>query len=128
MKTPRGLSRCCPNPACRFSGLFNKGNIIRRFLFTTDGFEMYEWAVKKLPAGVCIYGQVIKTRRENRVIRVDRKLLLGMQTELEELLFHSEDSKTLNTSFVECHNLKNNTCLKKHQKTVKERASDRDYS
>ena len=66
---------------------------------------MYEWAVKKLLAGVCIYGQVIKTRRENRVIRVDRKLLLGTQAELEAALFHSEDSKTLNTSFVERHNL-----------------------
>ena len=43
-----------------------RGLIICRFLFTTDGFEMYEWAVKKLLAGVCIYGQVIKTRRENR--------------------------------------------------------------
>jgi IS1 family transposase len=82
-----------------------RGLIIHRFLFTTDGFEMYEWAVKKLLAGVCIYGQVIKKRRENRVIRVDRHLLLGTQAEMEELLFHSEDSKTLNTSFVERHNL-----------------------
>jgi IS1 family transposase len=84
--------------------VLQRGIITRRFLFTTDGFEMYEWAIRKL-AGVCIYGQVIKTRRENRVIRVDRKLLLGTPAELEESLFHSEDSKTLNTSFVERHNL-----------------------
>ena len=82
-----------------------RGIIKCRFLFTTDGFEMYEWAVKRLLVGVCIYGQVIKQRRENQVIRVDRKLLLGTQAELEESLFHSEDSKTLNTSFVERHNL-----------------------
>ena len=34
-----------------------RGRIERRFLFTSDGYEMYEWAVKKLLAGVCIYGQ-----------------------------------------------------------------------
>jgi IS1 family transposase len=82
-----------------------RGRIDHCFLFTTDGFEMYEWAVKRLLAGVCIYGQVIKKRRENRVIRVDRRLLLGTKSELEEALFHSEDSNTLNTSFVERHNL-----------------------
>ena len=82
-----------------------RGLIKHRFLFTTDGFEMYEWAAKRLLRGVCIYGQVIKKRRENRVVRVDRRLLLGTQAELEETLFHSEDSSTLNTSFVERHNL-----------------------
>ena len=82
-----------------------RGLLKHRFLFTTDGFEMYEWAAKRLLLGVCIYGQVIKKRRENRVVRVDRRLLLGTQGELEEALFHSEDSSTLNTSFVERHNL-----------------------
>ena len=66
---------------------------------------MYEWAAKRLLRGVCIYGQVIKKRRENRVVRVDRRLLLGTQAELEEALFYSEDSSTLNTSFIERHNL-----------------------
>ncbi|MDA2937877.1 hypothetical protein MYX75_06405 [Acidobacteria bacterium AH-259-A15] len=46
--------------------------IKHRFLFTTNGFEMYEWAAKRLLLGACIYGQVIKKRRENRVVRVDR--------------------------------------------------------
>ena len=75
------------------------------FLFTTDGFEMYGWAAKRLLRGVCIYGQVIKKWRENRVVKVDRRLLLGTPAELEKALFHSEDSSTLNTSFVERHNL-----------------------
>ena len=82
-----------------------RGRCERRFLFTTDGFEMYEWVVERFLTGVCIYGQVIKKRRENRVVRVDRRLLLGTQAELEEALFHSEDSSTLNTSFVARHNL-----------------------
>ena len=82
-----------------------RGRVEHRFLFTTDGFEMYEWVAKRLLLGVCIYGQVIKKRRENRVVQVNRRLLLGTQTELEEALFRSEDSSTLNTSFVERHNL-----------------------
>ena len=82
-----------------------RGRIEHRFLFTTDGFEMYEWVAKRLLLGVCIYGQVIKKRRENRVVRVNRRLLLGTQAQLEEALFQSEDSSTLNTSFVERHNL-----------------------
>ena len=82
-----------------------RGRVEHRFLFITDGFEMYEWATKRLLLGVCIYGQVIKKRRENRVVKVDRRLLLGTPAELEEALFHSEDSRTLNTSFVERHNL-----------------------
>ncbi len=82
-----------------------RGRIEHGFLFTTDGFEMYERAAKRLLKGVCIYGQVIKRRRENRVVRVDRRLLLGTPAELEDALFHSEDSSTLNTSFIERHNL-----------------------
>ena len=82
-----------------------RGRIESRFLFTTDGFEMYEWAAKRLLLGICTYGQVIKRRRENRVVRVDRRLLLGRRAELEEALFHSEDSTTLNTAFIERHNL-----------------------
>ena len=75
-----------------------RGCVEHRFLFTTDGFELYEWAAKRLLKGVCIYGQVTKKRRENRVVRVDRRLLLGTQAELEEALFYLEDSATLNTS------------------------------
>ena len=30
-----------------------RGRFERRFLFTTDGFEMYEWAAKGLLLGVC---------------------------------------------------------------------------
>ena len=82
-----------------------RGRVEHRFLFTTDGSEMYECAARRLLPGICIYGQVIKKRRENQVVRVGRRLLLGTDTQLEEALFHSEDSSTLNTSFIERHNL-----------------------
>ncbi len=39
------------------------------------------------------------------MVRVERRLLLGTHAELEGALFHSKDSSTLNTSFVERHNL-----------------------
>jgi len=81
------------------------GLIKHRVLFTTDGFEIHEWAVKRLLSGVCIYGQAIKKRRENRVIRADRKLILGTKAELNQALFDSEDAQALNTSFVERHHL-----------------------
>jgi IS1 family transposase len=81
------------------------GRIEARFLFTTDGFERYKWAAKRFLVGVCIYGQVIKKRRENRVVHVDRRLLLGTDAEREEALLFSEDSNSLNTSFIERHNL-----------------------
>ena len=85
--------------------ILRRGHVEHDFLFTTDGFEMYEWAAKRLLRGVCIYGQVIKKRRENRVVKFDRRLLLGTEAELEKALFHSADSSTLDTSFVERHNL-----------------------
>jgi hypothetical protein len=53
----------------------------------------------------CVYGQVIKTRRNNRVVRVDRRRVIGSKRQLEEALFRSEDSEKLNTSFIERLNL-----------------------
>ena len=75
------------------------------FLFTTDGFDMYRWFVQKYLKEVAIYGQIIKKRGKNRVCSVDRTLFNGTKTALAEALLESEDSDTLNTSFVERHNL-----------------------
>ena len=48
---------------------------------------------------------MLKTRRNNRVVRVERRLTIGTARRLKEALLESEDSKTLNTSFVERLNL-----------------------
>ena len=74
-------------------------------LITTDGFKPYSWVIKRLFGPACVYGQVIKKRRKNRITAVDRKLLIGTDQSLEEALQNSEDSETLNTSFIERHNL-----------------------
>jgi hypothetical protein len=46
----------------------------------------------------CVYGQVIKTRRNDRVVRVDRRVVIGA-ARLQQALQSSEDSVKLNTAF-----------------------------
>ncbi len=79
--------------------------IVTPFIFTTDGFEPYSWATKNLFNYICLYAQVIKKRRKNRVINVKRRLIIGTKQKMEQLLFESEDSTTINTSFIERLNL-----------------------
>jgi IS1 family transposase/transposase-like protein len=79
--------------------------IVNPFIFTTDGFDPYSWAAKRLLNSICLYAQVIKKRRKNRVIKVERRLIIGTKPKMEQLLFESEDSSTINTSFIERLNL-----------------------
>ena len=44
-------------------------------------------------------------RRNNRVIRIERRFKIGTTRRLKDALLESEDSETLNTSFVERLNL-----------------------
>ena len=76
-----------------------------RPLIATDGFEYYVGAVARLFGSACVYGQVLKTRRNNRVVRVERRVKIGTANRLKAALWESEDSETLNTSFVERLNL-----------------------
>ncbi|HIG30898.1 MAG TPA: hypothetical protein EYQ50_25100, partial [Verrucomicrobiales bacterium] len=43
--------------------------------------------------------------RNNRIIKVERREIIGTETQFEETLHESEDSNTLNTSFIERLNL-----------------------
>ena len=81
--------------------VINSCRIVNPFIFTTDGFEPYSWATKNLMRSICLYAQVIKKRRKNRVIKVERRLIIGTKPKIEQLLFESEDSSTINTSFIE---------------------------
>jgi transposase-like protein/IS1 family transposase len=81
---------------CQF---LRSGRVSVPFLFTTDGFDMYRWFVQRYLKGIAIYGQIIKKRS------VDRTPLNSTKAALTEALLESEDSHTLNTSFVERHNL-----------------------
>ncbi len=46
-------------------------------LTATDGFGFYEKVVRRVFGSACLYGQVSKTRRKDRVVRVERRELLG---------------------------------------------------
>jgi IS1 family transposase/transposase-like protein len=85
--------------------VINVCRIENPFIFTTDGFEPYSWAAKRLLDSVCLYAQVVKKWRKNRVIKVERRLIIGTKPMMEQLLFESEDSSTINTSFIERLNL-----------------------
>ena len=61
--------------------------------------------VRELFGSACIYGQVIKTRRKNRVIKVERRAVIGNAYRVDKALEESEDSVRLNTSFIERLNL-----------------------
>ena len=88
-------------------------------LITTDGFAPYDWVISRMFGPACLYGQVIKTRRKNRVVRVERKLLIGTRQQLHNALLQSEDSDTLNTAFVERHNLTiRRGCAYLHRRTT----------
>ena len=74
-------------------------------LIVTDGFEFYETVFRRLFGPAVLYGQVLKTRRNDRIVQVERRERMGTSWRYEERLNNSEDSSTLNTSFIERMNL-----------------------
>ena len=74
-------------------------------LIVTDGFEYYAKVVWRLFGRACVYGQVIKTRRNDRIVKVERRRVIGATWRFEQALTQSEDSSKLNTSFIERLNL-----------------------
>ena len=82
-----------------------RGRVVGCPLIATDGFAYYASAVGVRLGSTCVYGQVLKTRRNNRVVRIERRAKSGTAERLKAALWASEDSETLNTSFVERLNL-----------------------
>ena len=74
-------------------------------LIVTDGFDFYEKVVRRVFGPAVLYAQVLKTRSNDRIVKVERRELLGARWRFEEALKNSEDSSTLNTSFIERLNL-----------------------
>ena len=93
------------NALALFQGVAERTNHQDIPLITTDGFEFYERVIWQVFGPACIYGQVIKTRRNNRIVKVERRAVIGTEGRFEERLQQSEDSSTLNTSFIERLNL-----------------------
>ena len=74
-------------------------------LIVTDGFDYYEKVVRRVFGAAALYAQVLKTRRNDRIVKVERRALIGAAWRFEEALKNSEDSSTINTSFIERLNL-----------------------
>ena len=70
-------------------------------LIVTDGFDFYEKVVCRVFGSAALYGQVLKRRKNDRIVKVERRELMGAAWRFEEALKNSEDSSTLNTSFIE---------------------------
>ena len=87
------------------SDAVRRGRVVGYPLIATDGFEYYAGAVGDLFGPACVFGQVLKTRRNNRVVRVERRVKIGTAARLKAAIVESEDSETLNTSFIERLNL-----------------------
>ena len=93
------------NTKAVISDVIRRGRLVGVPLIATDGFEYYFGVIARFLGSACVYGQVLKTRRNDRVVRVERRLKIGTTSRLQHALLASEDSATLNTSFVERLNL-----------------------
>jgi IS1 family transposase len=97
--------RSYQNTLSVFRNLSSRMNLEQIPLIVTDGFEFYERVIKRVFGPACLYGQVIQTRRNDCIVKVERRAVLGDRWRLEQALQASEDSVKLNTSFVERLNL-----------------------
>ncbi len=85
-KLPKREARslCCANVA-------NRMDFERFPLIVTDGFDFYEKVVRRVLGPAALYGQVLKTRRNDRIVKVERRELMGASWRFEEVLNNSEE-------------------------------------
>ena len=88
-----------------FRDVVERSGRVDKPLIVTDGFEFYGRVVAEVFGVNCRYAQVLKTRRNNRVVKVERREEIGSRADFDEALLKSEDSEALNTSFIERLNL-----------------------
>ena len=97
--------RSSRNATAVLNDVILRGRVVGFPLIATDGFEYDVGVIERLLGSACVYGPVLKTRRNDRVVRVERRRRIGPAGRLQAALWESEDSETLNTSFVERLNL-----------------------
>ena len=64
-------------------------------LIVTDGFEFYGTVIRRVFGPAALYAQVIKTRRHDRVVRVQRRAVIGAAWRFDHALTHSEEFEQL---------------------------------
>ena len=97
--------RASRNATAVLNDVIRRGRVVGFPLIATEGFEYYVGVIERLFGSACVYGPVLKTRRNDRVVRVERRRRIGTAGRLQAALWESEDSETLHTSFVERLNL-----------------------
>ena len=97
--------RSYQNTLFLFQDLSSRMNLEEIPLAVTDGFGFYEKVIGRVFGSGCLYGQVIKTRRNDRVVKVERRIVPGGERRLKQALRDSQDSVKLSTSFFERLNL-----------------------
>jgi hypothetical protein len=83
----------------------HRGELDNILFITTDGFCIYGRVLNRILGFACLYAQVIKKWKKNRVTKVDQVVVIGEPWQIKEALEHSEDSDVVNTSFIERLNL-----------------------
>ena len=78
------------NTHALFRDLSKRMNFGRLPLIVTDGFEFYQKVIRRFFGPACLYGQVLKTRRNGRIIKVERRALHGAAWRFEDALNNSE--------------------------------------
>ncbi|MFT7669908.1 MAG: hypothetical protein ACI8X5_002615 [Planctomycetota bacterium] len=68
---------------------------------TSDGMKFYGRCIALTFGVACVHAKVIKKIKQNRVVKVGTKLVIGSECRLEDALEASEDSTKLNTAFIE---------------------------
>ena len=97
--------RSSRNATAVLNDVILRGCVVGFPLIATDGFEYDVGVSERLFGSACVSGQVLKTRRNDRGVRVERRRRIGTAGRLKAALWESEDSETLYTSFVERLNL-----------------------
>ena len=93
--------RASRNATAVLTDVIFRGRVVGFPLTATDGFEDDGGVSAPLFGSACVSGHVLKTRRNDRVVRVERRRRIGTAGRLKAALWESEDSETLHTSFVE---------------------------
>jgi transposase-like protein/IS1 family transposase len=68
--------RSYPNTLALFQDVASRMNLESVPLIATDGVDFYRKVVRRVLGPACLYGQVIKTRRNDRIIKVERRALI----------------------------------------------------
>ena len=97
--------RSSRNATAVLTDVILRGRVVGFPLIATNGFEYDGGVSARLFGSACVSGHVLKTRRNDRGVRVERRRRIGPAGRLKAALWESEDSETLHTSFVERLNL-----------------------